>query len=63
MTGLGFCDDSTEALVIKRVTIRGRLSKIVLNCVTSFMDDPLTDAKTDHKSKKLDCVYIPEIAV
>ena len=39
--GMGqvFCDDSTKASVIKRVTIGGRG---VQNCVTSFMDDPLT---------------------
>ena len=39
--GQGFCDDSTQALVIKRVTIGGMgVSKIVQKCVTSFIDDP-----------------------
>ena len=35
----GFFDDSTKALVIKCVTMRGEESNIVQNCVTSFMDD------------------------
>jgi hypothetical protein len=35
----GFCDNSTKALVLKRVT-RG-VSKIVNNCVTSYTNDPL----------------------
>ncbi len=34
-----FCDDSTEALLLKRVFGR---SKIVKICVTSFTDNPLT---------------------
>ena len=36
----GFCDDSTKALVIKRVTMRGGGSIIVQNGMTSFVDDP-----------------------
>ena len=36
--GQGFCDGSTKALVIQSVTMG--VSKIVENCVTSFMDDP-----------------------
>ena len=39
--GQGFCDDSTKTLVVKRVTMEGGVSKIVQNCVTSFMDNPL----------------------
>ena len=40
--GQGFRDDITKALVIKRVTMGGgEGSKIVQNCVTSFMDVPL----------------------
>ena len=41
--GLGgqeFCDDNTKALVIKSVTMGGGV-KIVENCMTSFMYDPL----------------------
>ena len=34
-----FCDNSTKALVIKREGV----SKIVQNCVTSFVDDPLSN--------------------
>ena len=35
-----FCNDSTKASLLKSVTIKGlRGSKIVQNCVTSFMDD------------------------
>ena len=37
----GFCDNSTRALVIKRMTMGGGGSKIVQNCVMSSMDDPL----------------------
>ena len=38
--GQGFCDDNAKAL-LKRVTMGGGGgSKIVKNCVTSFMDDP-----------------------
>ena len=41
--GRGLCDDSTKALVIKRETMGGGGSKIVQNCVTSFMyERPLT---------------------
>ena len=36
-----FCDDSTNALVIKSGK-RGGGAKIGQNCLTSFMDDPLT---------------------
>ena len=36
----GFRDDSTIALVIKSVTMGDGVSKIIENCVTSFMDDP-----------------------
>ena len=35
--GVMFCNDSTEASVMKIVT---RGSKIVQNCVTSFVEDP-----------------------
>ena len=38
--GQGFCDNITKALVIKCLTIGGGGSKMVHNCVTSFMDDP-----------------------
>ena len=43
--GQRFCDDSTKALVIKRVTVGGGGSKFVRNCVMSFMDDPLFEKK------------------
>jgi hypothetical protein len=33
------CDNSTKALLLKRMSIGGG-SKIIKNCVTSFMDDP-----------------------
>ena len=45
----GFCDDSPKALVIKCVAMgnvlrwEGCVSKIVQNCVTSFMDDLLEE--------------------
>ncbi len=38
--GLGFCDNSTTALVIKCVTKGERVSRVVKNCARSFMDDP-----------------------
>ena len=38
--GQWFCDNSAEAIVTERVTVEeGGGSKIVQNCVTSFMDD------------------------
>ena len=43
--GQGFCDDSTKALVLKTVTMGEEVSKIVRNCMTSFMHDP------DYKSR------------
>ena len=39
--GQGFCDDSNEVLVIKKHDDGGMGLKVVQNCVTSFMDDPL----------------------
>ncbi len=36
-----FCDNSTKALLIKSVTMGEGLSRIIKNCVTSFIDDPL----------------------
>ena len=36
----GFCDNSTKALALKSVKNGGGVSKIIKNCVTSFMDDP-----------------------
>ena len=41
--GQGFCDDCTKALVLKTLT-KGRVSKNVINCVTSFMDDLIVRA-------------------
>ena len=38
--GQGFRDNSTKTFVIKHVKMGGGVSKIVLNCVTSFMDNP-----------------------
>ena len=38
----GFSNDSTKALVIKRVTM-GEGSKIIRNCVTSFVNDLLSE--------------------
>ena len=38
--GQGFCDNSIEAFVIKRVTMGGGGGEIVHNCLTSLMDDP-----------------------
>ena len=40
--GQSFRDDSTKALVMKRVTMKGEGegAKIVQNCVTSFVYDP-----------------------
>jgi hypothetical protein len=35
----GVCDDSAKALVVKNVTMGGAVTKMKLNCVTSFMDD------------------------
>ena len=40
LDGQWFCDDRTKALVIKHVTMGGGGSKILHNCVLSFMDDP-----------------------
>ncbi len=40
----GFCDDSSEALVLKSVTIGGGGVKY---CVTSFMNDP-SNVTTDQ---------------
>ena len=36
-----FCDNNTMALVIKSVQMWEGGLKIILPCVTSFMDDPL----------------------
>jgi hypothetical protein len=36
----GFCDNSTIALLLKTVTMEGGVSKIIKNCVKSFIDDP-----------------------
>ena len=41
--GQGFCDDSTQALVIKSVTMWGWGVKIVLNWGRLFIDYPLYD--------------------
>ena len=38
--GQGLCDGSSNALVIISVTMGRGGSKIVPNCVTSFIDDP-----------------------
>ena len=38
--GQVICYDSATALILKKVTMRGGVSKIVQNCLTSFMDDP-----------------------
>jgi hypothetical protein len=35
-----FCDKSTKVLLLKGVTMGVGVSKIIENCVTSFMDDP-----------------------
>ena len=40
--GGGFCDGSTKALVIKRVTMGVGGVKNYTNCMTSSMDDPYT---------------------
>ena len=42
--GLGFCDDSTKALFLKKHVTKSYIvtSKIVQNGVTSFMDDPFS---------------------
>ena len=53
----GFCDDRTKALVMKRVTDdwgRGG-SKIIQNCVTSFMDDPQGKLVKKHKAR---CIMV-----
>ena len=50
-----FCDVSTKALEIKRVTMWEGV-KICPNCVTSFMDDPITkiwNKKTKNKWTEL----------
>jgi hypothetical protein len=36
----GLCDNITKALLLKSVTMGEGVSKIIQNCVTSFMDDP-----------------------
>ncbi len=36
----GILDNSTNAFVVKSVTMGGVGSKHVQNCMTSFMDDP-----------------------
>ena len=36
----GFCDDISKALVMECMMMGGGGSKIVQNCVASFMDDP-----------------------
>ena len=41
--GQGFCDDSIMVLVTKCMTRGEAELKIVQNCVTSFMDDPLQE--------------------
>jgi hypothetical protein len=40
-----FCDNCIKALVIINVTMGERASKIIKNCVTSFMDDPFSFRK------------------
>ena len=47
--GQGFCDNSTKALVINTVTMGEGGSKIVQNCMTLFMDEPLNYVETLSK--------------
>ncbi len=37
----GIWDNSTYSLVLKRLTMVEGVSKIIKNCMTPFMDDPL----------------------
>jgi len=44
MRGGVFCDDSTKAINgTKSVTMWGKVSKVIKNCVTSFMNGPLSE--------------------
>ncbi len=36
--------NNTKAIVLKSVTKGGEVSKIIQNCLTSFMDDPKAGA-------------------
>ena len=56
--GQVFCDDSTKALVIKCVTMGEWVSKIVRNCVTSFMDDPFGE-----KGRHLNHVFAADVSI
>ncbi len=51
--GQGVGDNSTKASVINIVTMRGGGSKIFLNCVTSFMDDPLATLNIRNMLRQL----------
>ena len=49
----GFCDDSTKALLIKRVRMWGGGSKIIQNRVSLFMDDLLVGLLNSSKNFSL----------
>jgi len=55
----GFCDNSIGAYIVIRVAMREEASKIIENCLTSFMDDPLCC----HMEDKLQALQLMKYSV
>jgi len=59
----GFCHDSTKDLILKNMTMRDGLSKIIKNCVTSFTDQHINQPGYNEPHLQYVNVAGPELFV